>query len=163
VEVSSDQLLVLATAEPPLTLPRDGLLFFFGAECHDCWSFAGAVQLASERLEGFEVAGVSFSDPQALEEFRETFGATYPIHHLDDPKFRRISKTVPLAVWIEGGQIAGAWNGHVPSHRELAELGGYEIVEGPLQSRETPTVGGDGPSGSGSVGLFGGTVGARHR
>ncbi len=143
---------LLAQADPPLEITDDAFLFFFSADCDHCWAYAGAVQLMQDRLEGIEVHAVTFSDRTSLEQFREAFHPTYPIHVLDEDLFDRVTDMYPAAVWIQAGEVAGTWSGFVPSHREIAEAGGYSY-------RPVPDAAPDPSDAPGS--LFGGPVRGR--
>lgn len=156
-EPSPEQLGLFAGADPRFELPQDGLLFLFSADCDHCWSFAGGVQMTHDRLEGFEVIGISFSDLLELAEFAEAFSPSYPIHRISEAAFNDLVTEYPGAIWFKDGEVAGAWTGRVPSHRELADLGGYEIrPAGESTSPQEPE-----PRGSASD-LFGGTATGRH-
>ena len=159
IEMDEEQLLALSRAEPPLALPEDGLLYLFSADCDHCWAYAGGVQMAHDRLGNFTVVGLTFSEDHAIEEFREFFTPSYPIHRISEAAFNKLTDEYPGAIWIHGGQIGGAWSGFVPSHRELADLGGYLLVEAAasptLNTLEAPTTKSRGD-------LFGGTASSRH-
>jgi hypothetical protein len=141
LDVDRDDLAVLAQADPPLPLPREGFLFFFSADCDHCWAYAGGVELMAQRVEGLEVAGVTLSGPAELDAFREAFRPSYPIHTLEPRQFNALAPDYPAAIWIQGGEIAGTWAGYVPGLRKIAEEGGYfyEVVEEPVRA-----LGGDG-------------------
>jgi hypothetical protein len=153
-ELHEEDLALLESADPPLQIPADGLLFFFSADCDHCWSYAGGVQMAQDRLQDFQVLGVTFSEDYALAEFREFFAPTYSIYRISQRAFLELMPDFPGAVWIQNGRLAHTWGGYVPSHREIAELGGYDLVEPADVS--SPVV----PSGAG--GLFGGPATERH-
>jgi uncharacterized membrane protein YphA (DoxX/SURF4 family) len=156
-EPSVQDLDLLAGADPPLTLPENGLLFLFSADCDHCWSFAGGVQMTHDRLEDFEVHGVTFSDELELAEFEEAFSPSYPIHRISKAAFDELIDEYPGAIWFQDGAVAGAWTGRVPSHRELSDLGGYTIrslAESPGEER--------GVSPATPAQLFGGTATGRH-
>lgn len=157
-EPTDEQLALLAAAEPRLVLPRDGLLFLFSADCDHCWSYAGGVEMTSERLEGFEVHGVTFSDELELAGFVEAFAPTYPIHRISEAAFNELVSAYPGAIWFKEGAVAGAWVGEVPSHRELSDLGGYELR--PAQAE--PAGSGSAPGHGSAADLFGGTASGRH-
>jgi hypothetical protein len=162
LKVEASQLQVLAQAQPPLTLPRDGLLFFFSADCPHCWAFAGTVEGLATRLENFAVHGVTLSDAQALADFTRDFAPSYPIHMLSSAQFHQITDEYPAALWLQGGQIVEGWAGFVPSHKEIASEGGYLLREGPLVPVQEPvptdSTTESAPPGSG---LFGGPIKAR--
>ena len=159
LEVTTEQLAVLAQAQPPLALPQDGLLFFFSADCPHCWSFAGTVEGLATRVENFAVHGVTLSDEQTLADFVRDFAPSYPIHTLSSAQFHQITDEYPAALWLQGGQVVKGWSGFVPSHKEIASEGAYLLREGPLapvqELPEQPQ-----PTESGS-GLFGGPIKAR--
>lgn len=153
---------VLEQAQPPLVLGEDAFLFFFAADCDHCWAFAGAVQLMHDRVEGLPVHAITFSDRLSLDAFRDAFQPTYPIHVLDRAVFDRLVATYPAGVWIQAGGISQTWAGFVPSHRQIAESGGYLY-------RETPAapLGGEGAiteeSPTSALPSFGGTLSGRSR
>ena len=151
-------LTALEGADPPLTLPENGLIFLFSADCDHCWAFAGGVQMTADRLEDFQVIGVAFSPLGDLLRFKQSFEPSYPIHRVSAQAFRKLIDIYPGALWFKDGEVAGAWSAFVPSHRELSDLGGYEI-------RETRAAGSPGshaqPPSSGAS-LFGGTASGRH-
>lgn len=126
LEIEPAQLQLLSQAQPPLDVSEgDHFIFLFSADCDHCWAFAGGVELMHQRLEGVSVEAVTFSDPASLAEFRRAFAPSYPIHVLDSERFDELTKMYPAAIWIQGGQVTDSWSGFVPSHRELAESGGY--------------------------------------
>lgn len=153
LEVTAEQLALLETASPPVPIPEDGLIFFFSADCPHCWSFAGAVEGLATRLEAFEVRAVTMSDPQALDEFRRDFLPSYPIHVVTSAQFHQITNEYPAAVWLQGGEIVKGWSGYVPSHREIANEGGYLLREdgastpAPVHGEESAPPQGDSPFG----------------
>lgn len=148
----------LQGADPPLNLPENGMIFLFSANCDHCWAFAGGVQMTADKLVGFEVHGVTFSPMSEVLRFKETFQPTYPIHRISQQAFNRLIDVYPGALWIKDGEVAGAWSEFVPSHRELSDLGGYDIRQTAAASQiPSPEVGSDS-----SAGLFGGTVSSRH-
>jgi uncharacterized membrane protein YphA (DoxX/SURF4 family) len=148
---------VLAAAQPPLVPADEAFLFLFSADCDHCWAYVGGVELMQRRLEGIEVHAVTFSDPQALEEFEAAFEPTFPIHVVNQSVFDGLTAEYPAAVWISGGEVLRSWAGYVPSHREIAEQGGYLYRE-PTAPTPTPAASPGTDSGS----LFGGPVRGRH-
>jgi len=156
-EMDAQALHLLDGANPPLRLPQDGLLFFFSADCDHCWAFAGGVQMTADRLEDFEVHGITFSGEPSLGAFREAFSPDYPIHRISAAAFRELMPVWPGAIWLEGGEVARVWSGFVPSHWELAERGGYRI-----RSADDPVHGGDPETGPSPAVLFGGPASGRH-
>jgi hypothetical protein len=146
LEVQYDDLAVLAQADPPLPVPRDGFLFFFSADCDHCWAYAGGVELMARRIEDFEVAGVTLSDPLALEGFRESFQPSYPIHVMSPRQFNALVATYPAGIWIQDGRIARTWAGYVPGLRQIVEEGGYQYAApqsgGLIPEREESPFGG---------------------
>lgn len=130
-KITLDQLSMLQQAEPPVQLPREGLLFLFGADCTHCWAYAGAVDLIARRLPALPVTAITYSSPEELDDFRSAYAPTYPIHWLTESLFRTVAPTIPTAIWLRDGQVEQAWSGEVPSHRELAMLGGYDIAPAP--------------------------------
>lgn len=129
--ITLDQLAMLRQADPPVELPREGLIFLFGADCTHCWAYAGAVDLITRRMPALPVTAVTYSSPEELDDFRAAYGPTYPIHWLTESLFRTVAPVIPAAIWLRDGQVEQAWSGEVPSHRELAQLGGYEIAAAP--------------------------------
>ncbi|RKZ11665.1 hypothetical protein DRQ53_15740 [bacterium] len=125
LDLEFSDLSVLATADPPLALPREGFLFFFSADCDHCWAYAGGVELMARRLRDFRVVGVTQSDAAAMEGFREAFAPSYPIHVLPPREFNALVDHYPAGVWIQEGKIARSWAGFIPGLREIAEQGGY--------------------------------------
>lgn len=159
LEVTRFDLDLLTQAEPPLEVEDDAFLFFFSADCDHCWSYAASVQMLHDRVEGISVHAVTYSDAMALESFEEAFLPTYPIHIIDEDLFDQVTSTYPAAVWVQAGEVAGSWAGYAPSHRQIAESGGYwyrELEEVPSSSTELPTTS---PSDTESV--FGGPVRGR--
>jgi len=157
--VATEDLQVLAAAQPPIALPQEGFLFFFSADCPHCWSFAGAVEGMATRLEDFEVHGVTFSDPQTLDQFKQDFSPSYPIHILTESQFYRVTDQYPAGLWISGGEVVEGWSGLVPSHRELSDSGGYFIREqAQLPVEAEPELEPEAPDES----PFGGPVKSRH-
>lgn len=159
-EPSPESMAMLKAADPPLRLPENGLVFLFSADCDHCWSFAGGVQMTHDRLEGFEVYGVTFSDELELIEFREVFSPSYPIHRISQAAFDDLVSEYPGAIWFKDGAVAGAWAGQVPSHRELSDLGGYSIRQA-ATAEKTAEDASDAQRGSPGQ-LFGGTASGRH-
>lgn len=125
LDLEFEDLRVLATAEPPLPLPREGFLFFFSADCDHCWAYAGGVELMAQRIRDFRVVGVTMSDPAAMDGFREAFQPSYPIHVLPPKEFNALVDHYPAGVWIQGGRVARTWAGYVPGLRQIVEEGGY--------------------------------------
>lgn len=162
--VDPADLTVLELAEPPVALPSDGFLFFFSADCDHCWAFTPGVEAMHRRLQDFRVLGVTYSDPQALQEFRRAFAPTFPIHVLPESSFSELIQEYPAGIWLEAGAIARTWSGFIPSYRELSQLGGYPMLEGPLlPEREAPKEAAVAePDSAGLESLFGGPVRARH-
>jgi hypothetical protein len=150
-------------AQPPLTLGDEAFVFLFSAECDHCWAYAPTVEAMHRRLPDLSVVGVTFSGPDAIASFERAFAPTYEVYVVPSSVFDAVTTEYPAAVWISGGQVQKTWLGFVPSHRELADLGGYTLVEGPLD-----------PAGSSldtslqdekpapADGLFGGPVSSRH-
>jgi len=162
LDVDAESLSWLEGAVPPLHLPKDGLIFLFSADCEHCWAFAGGVQMTADRLEDFEVHGVTFSGEPALSEFREAFRPSYPIHRISAEAFKQLMPVWPGAIWIQNGEVAQGWSNFVPSHRELMELGGYsQRPEGASRSREGASPG-DSLGRPSPADLFGGTVSGRN-
>ena len=161
--IEGSKLTVLSTAEPPVPNDKDALYFFFSADCDHCWSFAPAVELSARRLEGVEVRGITFSDPFALEEFRRAFNPSYPLHVLSEPAFNSITREYPAAVWIQDGNVVQSWAGFVPSHRALAEIGGYTVRgTGDGAAAEAGSDRQRSGAGATSTEIFGGPVRGRH-
>jgi uncharacterized membrane protein YphA (DoxX/SURF4 family) len=152
-----DDLAVLRGADPPLPLGEEAFLFFFAADCDHCWAYAGAVQLMHDRVEDLSVHGITFSDAMSLEAFRDAFLPTYPIHVIDRATFTGLVKDYPGGVWIHGGQVEKTWSTFVPSHREIAETGGYFYRADRTPAPQTPAMHGGGSSPN--LPDFGGTVG----
>lgn len=139
LDVQYDDLAVLAQADPPLPVPRDGFLFFFSADCDHCWAYAGGVELMAQRIRDFTVVGVTLSDPMALEGYREAFQPSYPIHVLEPRLFNQLVSTYPAGIWIQGGHIARTWAGFIPGLRQIVEEGGYvyePAPTGPASARD---------------------------
>jgi len=156
-EIDPAALKALAGAEPPIEIPQNGMIFLFSADCDHCWAFAGGVQMTANKLAGFEVHGVTFSSPSEVERFEESFQPSYPIHRISKQAFNRLIDVYPGAIWFKDGEVAEAWSGFVPSHRELANLGGYDLRQSAANA--APQSGESSPSGAG---LFGGTISGRH-
>lgn len=157
LDITVEQLSTLRQANPPLVLEGEALVFLFSADCPHCWSYAGAVEMAATRLEGLQVVGVTFSDYQAMEDFHYNFAPSYPVHTVDKGTFDALTDMFPAAAWISGGGVREGWKGHVPSHKELSDMGGYYILppgEAPAASEPDSAATGDSP--------FGGTVKTRH-
>lgn len=133
LDITRDDLAVLAQADPPLALPQEGFLFFFSADCDHCWAYAGGVELMAQRVRGLEVVGVTLSGPAEMEAFNEAFQPSYPIHTLTPRQFNELVSDYPAGIWIQGGEIAGSWGGYVPGLRQIAEEGGYfyEVADRP--------------------------------
>jgi hypothetical protein len=126
LELGAGQMALMAEAEPPIDLSRgDHFVFLFSADCDHCWAYAGGVELMHQRLEGVSVHALTFSDEASLTEYRNAFQPSYPIHLLDSSRFDALTSMYPAAIWTQGGQVTDSWSGFVPSHRELAESGGY--------------------------------------
>lgn len=150
LDLSMEDLAVLAQADPPLEIGEDAFLFFFAADCDHCWAFAGGVQLMHDRVEGLPVHAVTYSDRLSLDSFREAFAPTYPIHVLDRRAFDALVANYPAGIWIQAGGISQTWAGFVPSHRQIVEGGGYSYrqpgefrggVGSPLLEQEVPAPG----------------------
>jgi hypothetical protein len=156
-QLAPNALKALEGADPPLEIPQNGMIFLFSADCDHCWAFAGGVQMTANKLAGFEVHGVTFSPPGDVARFEESFQPSYPIHRISKQAFNQLIDVYPGAIWFKDGEVAQAWSGFVPSHRELADLGGYDIRQAP--SAPSPASEESSPSGAG---LFGGTVSGRH-
>ncbi len=157
-EIDPAALKALEGADPPIEIPQNGMIFLFSADCDHCWAFAGGVQMTADKLAGFEVHGVTFSSEGELARFKESFEPSYPIHRISKQAFNQLIDVYPGAIWFRDGEVAQAWSGFVPSHRELADLGGYDIK--PDAAPAAPQSKESAPSGAG---LFGGTVSGRHR
>jgi uncharacterized membrane protein YphA (DoxX/SURF4 family) len=136
--ITSQDLALLSRADPPVTLPKQGLVFLFGADCSHCWSYAGGVQMIADRLPALPVIAVTSSGPQDVQDFIAAFRPTYPIHVLSETEFRLVAPEIPTAVWLRDGKVERAWRGEVPSHRELAMLGDYEIAAAPPPPASAP-------------------------
>jgi uncharacterized membrane protein YphA (DoxX/SURF4 family) len=164
LEVELATLSVLQHAEPAFELPDEGFLFFFSADCPHCWSFSGAVEGMTTRLEGFDVRGITMSDAQTLGDFRRDFSPSYPIHVVSEGQFHQITDEYPAGIWLQEGQIAQSWAGLIPSHRELADLGGYLVLEQPAVAADVDSLESDeltAPADSAAT-LFGGPLRSRH-
>ena len=163
MDVTTDDLEVLADASPPLAeIPDDAFFYFFSADCDHCWAYAGAVQLMHDRVEGLEVHAVTNSDPMSLEAFEDAFLPTYPIHRLDPATFDAMVPTYPSAVFVQAGGVSQTWAGWVPSHRQIAESAGYFYREAPPVAADDAVD--EGPangSGASAADLLGGTLSGR--
>lgn len=160
LEVTTEDLAILSEAEPPIhALPDEAFLFFFSADCPHCWSYSGAVDLMATRLEGIEVIGVTLSDPYTVEQFQTDFSPRYPIHYARESVFHSITEDYPAGIWITQGSVEEAWNGYIPSHREVSEAGGYLIVEPTEAAAPQPEIP-EAPEASASP--FGGPIKSRN-
>ncbi len=138
VTVELAQLDILQRASPSVALPQEGFLFFFSADCDHCWAFSSTVSEMAKRLPDFQTYGVTFSDPQTLGEFQLSFAPEFPILVVTESEFHRVTRDYPVGVWISQGQVEQAWSGFIPSYRELAEMGGYDVIDGPLTTPNAP-------------------------
>lgn len=156
LDLDESSLELLTEAEPPIDPEAgDAFVFLFSADCDHCWAFAGAVELMHQRVQDLRVMGLTFSDPQAMAEFRRAFQPSYPIHHLDYDKFLELTNMYPAAIWLQAGGVADSWSGFVPSHREIVESGGY-LYATPESESEL------GESDASAEELFGGPARGRH-
>lgn len=146
LDLEFDDLAVLATAQPPLGIPRDGFIFFFAADCDHCWAYAGGVEMMARRIRDFRVVGVTMSDPAAVEGFREAFQPSYPIHVLPPGTFNALVDNYPSGVWLQDGVVARTWSGFIPGLRQIVEEGGYQYAP-PAVEYGTPREETDNPFG----------------
>ena len=163
LDLTMEDLAVLAQAMPPIEIGEDAFLFFFAADCDHCWAYAGGVQLMHDRVEGLPVHGVTFSDRLSLDSFRDAFAPTYPIHVLERGAFDRLMSNYPSGVWIQAGGISQTWSGYVPSHRQIVEGGGYSYRPAGLAPETGPSTESFDASPEAALPNFGGTVSGRRR